>query len=69
MRKDYHNRAGCAMRWLAEGVGIEPTDGFLDRHSLANCCLTIRRNPPCVWRLNLQTSLCAHQGLNLGPSA
>ena len=28
MRKDYHNRAGCAMRWLAEGVGIEPTDGF-----------------------------------------
>ncbi|KKS89028.1 MAG: hypothetical protein UV64_C0014G0018 [Parcubacteria group bacterium GW2011_GWC1_43_11b] len=31
---------------LAEGVGLEPTNGFFDRYGLANRCLTIRRNPP-----------------------
>ena len=35
-----------SLRIIAEGVGVEPTNGFLDRYGLANRWLTIRRNPP-----------------------
>ena len=32
----------------SEEVGLEPTDDFLDRRSLANCWLTVRRTPPSI---------------------